>query len=212
MKTPCFISFAFLVTLLSCNGSTDKNSNQRNIDTITVSQNVQNIGVDTAYYLPKPFSKTKLWLKADKDREGTKSGGGVIVHFGYGGTIPDAMKLSDCIIAIKTEKDFNTFLGAKSWAVENYGEIFPYLIGMLTDTTTVGLTNTADLIIPGRDLPFAGHGGSINEDIFTVAGRTAYVLNDITGEKFAIVHPTTTINELKTFQRLWIDWITKLKR
>jgi hypothetical protein len=165
---------------------------------------------NSEYYLPKTFSKTKLWIKADKERAGTNYNGTVVV-VGYNGTVPDSMKLSDFLTSIKTQKSFSTFLDSKSWAVKNYSLVFPYLISLLTDTTTVGLTNTADLIIPGRNMKFYGHGGVIEEDIFTVSGRASYILNELTGENFAVVHPTTTMTELKNFQTFWTNWIKKLK-
>jgi hypothetical protein len=121
------------------------------------------------------------------------------------------MKLVNFLKTVKEKSDFSVFLGAKSWAIKNYTEAFPYLISLLTDTTTVGLTNSADLIIPGRNLPFYGHGGVIDEDIFTVAGRASYILNDLTGESFAVVRPTTPMIELKNFQLLWLAWIEKTK-
>lgn len=78
------------------------------------------------------------------------------------------------------------------------------------------MTNTADLIIWGRivtgDLEFYGHGGIITEDIFTVAGRASWILNELTGESFAEVHVNLTEKQSEEFKKQWMRYIAKLKR
>ncbi len=158
---------------------------------------------NSAHKLPKTFSKTELWMKTDKV--------GPHIYGRHEYEYSDSMSLKHFIRIMKGVENYGIYNDAQCWAEKNYVQAFPYLIDMLTDTTTVGLTNTADLIIPGRNLPFYGHGGVSQEDLFTVCGRASHILNDLTGESFAVVHPGTSPKELKKFQRLWTDWIGKLQ-
>jgi hypothetical protein len=104
---------------------------------------------------------------------------------------------------------------AKSWCIKNYREAFPHLVARLSAKKKIGLTITADLIIPDRlatnELKFYGHGGMIREDLFTVAGRASWILNEITGESFAVVGGGMTVAEAENFKALWGAWIRKLK-
>ena len=61
------------------------------------------------------------------------------------------------------------------------------------------------------DLKFYGHGGVITEDLFTIAGRASWILNELTGEDFAIVHGNLTQFDAEKFKTLWTDYIDKLK-
>jgi hypothetical protein len=66
----------------------------------------------------------------------------------------------------------------------NLGEqAIPKLIELLTDTSFVKLTNTADLIYPGAT-EFYGHGYIIDYDLDWVSVRAAWVLEEITFEDF----------------------------
>jgi len=171
------------------------------LETNLFGQNTTN-KIDTFPILSKDFKKTANWIKADSDR-----------HFYYA-QYGDTLNLLKAISIIKHNKNFLVFLQAKTYCIDNYKISIPKLIEMLTDTTKVGLTNTADLIIWDRlqtkDLEFYGHGGIINEDIFTVAGRSSYILNELTDENFAHVHVATSLLELKTFQELWKAWFRQL--
>lgn len=160
------------------------------------------------YTLPKYFKKPKKWLTADKDRK-------EMSRDWYGGSYPDSFKLHNALALIDTATDLS-FVSAKSWCIKNYDQAFPYLIARLTDKRKIGLKNTADLIIWDRigsgDLKFYGHGGIITEDIFTVAGRASWILNQLTGEEFAIVHGDLTQKQAEKFKTLWIEYIKKLKK
>ena len=153
---------------------------------------------DTFPILRKDFKKTSNWLKADSNR-----------NFYYS-KYDDTMNIVKAVRIIKSEKNFYKFLQAKTYCIDNFKESISLIISMLTDTTKVGLINTADLIIWDRlktnELKFYGHGGSIDEDIFTVAGRCSYILNELTDENFAQVHVATTLNELTIYQSLWKSW------
>ena len=160
------------------------------------------------YQLPRQFSKPKKWLKADEERKG-------MLGDWYGGSYPDTFDLKDALALIDTAKDMS-FGSAKSGCIKNYQIAFTYLVARLSDKRKIGLTNTADLIIWDRigsgDLTFYGHGGSITEDVFTVAGRASWILNQLTGEEFAVVHGNLTKEQSERFKKHWIDYLNKLKQ
>src|SRR5262245_52704300 len=74
---------------------------------------------------------------------------------------------------VATRKDFDELSHARYWCGANATEIIPWLIAKIDDRSLVGLSNSADLIIWDRvlseDLKFWGHGGIVNDDLFTVA-------------------------------------------
>lgn len=159
------------------------------------------------YKLPKKFTKPKNWLKADEERKGS-------LGDWYGGSYSKTFGIQDALNLIDTATDLS-FGSAKSWCIKNYEVVFPYLIARLSDKRKIGLNNTADLIIWDRiasgDLEFYGHGGVITEDVFTIAGRASWILNQITGEEFAVVHGDLTEQQAEVFKHLWMDYINKLK-
>ena len=158
------------------------------------------------YRLPAHFVKPKNWNDAEKSRTD---------HEFYGGSYSDTFDLKDALAAIDTAKNFWTVCAAKSWCLKNYYEVFPFLVARLTNKTKVGLENTADLIIWDRivsgDLKFYGHGGGMNEDIFTVAGRASWILNELTGEEFAVVRTSMTEDQAIAYKKQWIEYINGLK-
>jgi hypothetical protein len=160
----------------------------------------------TLYSLPSSFSKTKTWKK--KDQSNSK-------NEWYGNTFSDTLKLKDVLAIIDTSKFLWEISSTKSWCLKNYKQAFPHLIKRLGNKTKIGLTGTADLIIWDRigtgDLKFYGHGGSIEEDIFTISGRASWILNEITGESFAKVHGSTSKEDIKLFKQKWIQYISNLK-
>jgi trehalose-6-phosphate synthase len=87
------------------------------------------------------------------------------------------------------------------------------LIARLSDKRKIGLNNTADLIIGDRigtgDLKFYGHGSWISEDVFTIAGRASWILNQLTGENFAEVHSNLSPQDAENFKKRWNDYINK---
>lgn len=161
------------------------------------------------YQLPDSFKKPENWQKADKERSESQ------IEW-YGNSYPDTFDLQDALAIIDTAIEFLQLRSAKSWCLKNYQAVFPYLVARLSDKRKIGLTNTADLIIWDRlgtgDLQFYGHGGVISEDLFTIAGRASWILNQITGEDFASVHSNLTEEMAVNYKKLWLEYLDKLKK
>lgn len=159
------------------------------------------------YSLPTDFEKPDNWKKAEKSREKFEF---------YGNSYSDTFSLQVAFSIIDTAKDFGTIMSARSWCLDNYGIAFPYLVTRLSMKKKIGLENSADLIIWDRirtgDLKFYGHGGGMNEDIFTIAGRASWILNELTGEDFAIVRIGMTNEQAVEFKNMWAKYIEKLKQ
>jgi len=160
------------------------------------------------YSLPDIFTKPKNWIKVEESRNGE-------LGEWYGNTYSDSFNLQDALNTIDNEKELSKICSAKSWCLKNYKQAFPYLVVRLSNKKKIGLINTADLIIGDRiytgDLKFYGHGGTVDEDIFTIAGRASWILNEITGEDFAVVHANLTKEDAEKFKVLWRDYLNTLK-
>ncbi len=168
--------------------------------------------LDTIFYkyqLPDNFKKPENWIKADKERTG-------FLGDWFGNKYSDTMNLHYALAIIDTAKQLSLIGSANSWCINNYQKAFPYLVARLSDKRKIGLTNTADLIIWDRlgtgDLDFYGHGGCITEDIFTVAGRASWILNQLTGENFAEVYGNYTEKQSEEYKTLWVQFIDNLKK
>ena len=118
--------------------------------------------------------------------------------------------------AITSDRDFPPLMKARDWmsgSLDNARGMIAPLIGLLTDTTVVGLTNSADLIIWERiqsnDMEFYGHGWSVADDLFRVAGRASWLLKEITGRDFGTVHPSSSLSNLKKMQEQWAEWYSR---
>lgn len=163
---------------------------------------INSASIDSLTIIRQDFRKPANWEQADKYR-----------NFYYD-SYPKSMNLQKALSIIKNEKDFTTFLQAKTWCIDSFRISVPKLIILLTDTTKVGLKNTGDLIIWDRvnsgDLKYYGHGGVIYEDIFTIAGRASYILHELTGESFALVNMKTSKDKLKVYQEIWHRWFLSL--
>jgi hypothetical protein len=161
----------------------------------------------SAYKLPAGYRKTAKWLKTEKARKD--------MPWGYYGMYGSAYSLKDALAALDTAKEFHNICVANSWCIDHYEEVFPHLVVRLGEKRKVGLVNSADLIIMDRlgtgDLEFYGHGGSVDEDLFTTAGRASWILNEITGEDFAEVHGNTSKEEIVTYKRFWFSYIQRLR-
>ena len=158
------------------------------------------------YSLPKAFEKPQKWKNVDSANQEREF---------YGNDYPEHYALQDVLSLIDTTTSLFDVYAAKSWCLQNYEEAFPHLISRLSVKKKIGLKHTADLIIWDRigtgDLKFYGHGGGMQEDIFTIAGRASWILNEITGEDFAVVHGNLTKKQAKEFKNNWIDYIEELK-
>lgn len=165
---------------------------------------------DTAisqYKLPAGYKKTKKWESADKARKD--------FPWGYYGQYGAAYGLKDALAALDTAKQFHNICIANSWCLDHYEVVFPYLVVRLGEKRKVGLENSADLIIWDRlgtgDLESYGHGGSVDEDLFTVAGRASWILGEITGEDFSQVHGETSKEVIIQYKRFWLSYLQRLK-
>jgi len=151
------------------------------------------------YKLPIDFEKPKKWKNKREERER------------YSAEYSDSLNILNILSMIDSSNQFWDVCKAKSWCLKNYQSAFPYLIARLSIKEKVGLENTADLIIGCRmntgDLEFYGHGGIIKEDLFTVAGRVSWILNELTGEEFVSVQCGMTKEDSEEYKALWIKYI-----
>ncbi|GAA4384580.1 hypothetical protein GCM10023186_27010 [Hymenobacter koreensis] len=96
---------------------------------------------------------------------------------------------------------------------DHYQPMIPQLINRLTNATKVGLENSFDLIIDERiksgELESWGHGGVVEDDLFTIAGRANFLLRRITDEDFGHVSMYSSANELRRLQQKWANWYLK---
>jgi hypothetical protein len=115
---------------------------------------------------------------------------------------------------IDNDSNYQYIFFAEYWIVFHYKEIIPELITRVTNKKEVGLVNSADLIIweriQAKQMPFYGHGGISNDDLFTVAGRANRLLTIITGENFGHVSMYSTQEQLTMLQKKWIRWLKNL--
>lgn len=208
----------FILTLQSTFKQNEKGVSFACLDTKEATPNVTKANTDTFHYfsihdtsikpycLPDNFIKPEKWVAQENSR---------IEYELYGRAYPDTFNLQDALGIIDTARNFETICSAKSWCLKNYQTVFPYLVTRLSIKQKVGLENTADLIIWERngtgELEFYGHGGAIEEDIFTIAGRASWILNEMTGERFAVVHGNMSEIQALEFKKLWTSYINALK-
>ncbi len=151
------------------------------------------------YRLPQSFKKPSTWREAEKKYNFYSSNDTV----GY-----SRRKVFDIL---DSDSVFWNLCAVKTWCFAHPTEAFPGLIARLTNKTKIGLVNTADLIIWDRirtgELKFYGHGGGMQEDIFTVAGRASWILNWMTGENFASVGIELTPALAREYQITWVHYI-----
>ena len=85
---------------------------------------------------------------------------------------------------------------------------------MLADTTCVGLTNSADLIIWDRimtkELTFWGHGGGSEDDLFQVSGRASWLLKELTGQDFGSIRINSGAIDRVKQQEMWLNWFREM--
>lgn len=153
----------------------------------------------TTYELRPSFKKPIAWIEAEKE------------YRFYSSMDTLGFSLNKVLALLDSAKNFWDLCAAKTWCFAHPYEVFPHLICRLSNKTKVGLTNTADLIIWDRiqtgELKFYGHGGGMQEDIFTVAGRASWILNWMTGEDFASVGIELTPNMAIKYQADWVRYI-----
>jgi hypothetical protein len=153
----------------------------------------------TTYELRPSFKKPIAWIEAEKE------------YRFYSSMDTLGFSLNKVLALLDSAKNFWDLCAAKTWCFAHPYEVFPHLICRLSNKTKVGLTNSADLIIWDRiqtgELKFYGHGGGMQEDIFTVAGRASWILNWMTGEDFASVGIELTPNMAIKYQADWVRYI-----
>lgn len=168
--------------------------------------------IPTEYFLPEKFSKPINWEKAENITVLNE-------QFYCSDDTLNIKNHTEAFNIIDTTKDFCNLYYACKWCKNNPKIVFPQLIKRLTNTTEVGLNPYVDLTISKRSadssMPYIRSTGGkpgilINEDIFTISGRASWILNEITGENFAIVNPFTSKEKLEQYQQNWIDWIKKI--
>lgn len=115
---------------------------------------------------------------------------------------------------IDNDPDYHFQFVAELCTGTHYNIMVPELVKRITDKKYVGLTNSADLIIWERiksgDLKFYGHGGAVNNDLFTVAGRANHLLQRTTGMDFGTVSMHSTAADLQVLQNRWAYWLMNL--
>ncbi|MFM1894570.1 MAG: hypothetical protein RIQ90_1736 [Bacteroidota bacterium] len=152
-----------------------------------------------SYSIPQSFKKPSTWLEAQKE------------YRFYSSNDTLGFSLGSVLEIIDTEKAFWKVCAAKTWCYAHPLEVFPHLICRLSNKTKIGLVNTADLIVWDRiqtgELIFYGHGGGMQEDIFTIAGRASWILNWMTGENFSSVGIELTPALAREYQAAWVRYI-----
>lgn len=85
------------------------------------------------------------------------------------------------------------------------------LVAQLADQSERRLTRTDRLIvwerISTRDILFEGKGLQIEDDVFTVAGRSNWILRAITKKNFGYVKPNPSAESLRALQDKWTRWL-----
>lgn len=115
---------------------------------------------------------------------------------------------------IDSDSNYKYLHEAEYWIVAHYRKMIPELIRRITNKKEVGLTNSADLIIPERiesgQMKAYGHGTMSQDDLFTIAGRANRLLSQITGEDFGHVYMASTQADLQLLQQKWIQWLKNI--
>ncbi len=126
------------------------------------------------------------------------------------------IELEQIISLITTKTDYRGIRIAEMYGYKNPYKFIGALIPMLKDTSFVGLTNSADLIIYDRlnsgDLRFYGHGGVVRDDLFTVTGRANHLLSKITGSILGQVRMHPRIHYLDKLECRWMTYYSLLER
>ena len=152
-----------------------------------------------SYSLPPSFKKPSAWIEEQHE------------YRFYSSNDTLGFSLDSVLQIIDSEQEFWRLCATKTWCFAHPSEVFPHLICRLSNKTKIGLVKTADLIIWDRirsgELKFYGHGGGMQEDIFTVAGRASWILNWMTGENFASVGIELTPALAREYQAAWVRYI-----
>lgn len=85
------------------------------------------------------------------------------------------------------------------------------LISQITNKAKVELKATSKLIIWERitsgEIQFEGKGYQVSDDLFTVAGRSNWMLRNLTKKNFGYIKANTSEEELAKLQQKWTRWL-----
>lgn len=85
------------------------------------------------------------------------------------------------------------------------------LSSQLTNQTKVSLKNTSRLIIWERiksgEILFEGKGFQVDDDLFTVAGRSNWLLRNLTKKNFGFVKVASSADDLTKLQKKWNQFL-----
>ena len=85
------------------------------------------------------------------------------------------------------------------------------LTSQITDKAKSSLELTSKLIIWERitsgEILFEGKGYRISDDIFAAAGRSNWILRNLTKKNFGYIKPETSADELQKLQQKWTRWL-----
>ncbi|MTB51719.1 hypothetical protein [Lewinella sp. W8] len=121
-----------------------------------------------------------------------------------------AWSVGSIIDSVKYGKDYHNIRLAEIVGYLHTKDMVNRLIELISDTSFVGLTNSADLIywerIKSGDLQSYGHGGVVFDDVFTVSGRANHLLYKITGTRLGNVRMKPSPEYLERLKCRWITY------
>lgn len=85
-------------------------------------------------------------------------------------------------------------------------ELLALLLPALRDPSFVGLRDTGDVTVEGRNMPLQGRGTIVREDLFTRAGRASWLLKQVTGHRAPVVGARMDPRRLVDISDDWRVW------
>ena len=175
--------------------------------------NGQKIRLDSKYYLPAEFLKPQRWLNSDSIRQKFRtSDTDILITTVPSGRIPKQLDFLTQFNLHIRQSGLSSLRTLLNLSIAEYKNAFPYLVYFLTDTSTANKVNFDGDPNKINDFQFYKNHLLNSKNLNSVSTRVSFILNDLTGENFAIVRPNSTMAELKFYQNLWIEWINNLKR
>jgi hypothetical protein len=119
---------------------------------------------------------------------------------------PDSVVLEDALS--RPEMEF--LWSARAW-LARHPLAARKLVPELAKPVFVGLTDSADVMVEGREMPDYGHGYDTFDDLFTRAGRASWLLHVATGRDVA-AHAVVGSNRivLADLAKDWATWFEDL--
>ncbi len=100
------------------------------------------------------------------------------------------------------------------WEARDLIALYPpavsVLVSALDDPSFVGLRDSADVVVRGREMPWYGHGYFVDDDLFRRAGRASWLLKNATARPAGIVRVQTDPIYLADLARDWRRWLDDL--